>query len=108
NVGFGTNVTFRIVNWGGTSSAGTWYIFDVASNTAPDLVVQGTVTAQSSPDLPYHILSLVVSNQVGTFTWESASGRQYTVQSSADLLTWSNFIGPITATGTNVNYTTNV
>jgi endonuclease G len=107
NVGFGTNVTFRIVNWGG-GSAGTWYIFDVANNSAPDLVVQGTVTAESVPDLPYHILSLVVSNQVGAFTWESASGRQYTVQSSADLLTWSNFIGPITATGTNVNYTTNV
>jgi endonuclease G len=108
NVCFGTNVTFRIVNWGGTSSAGTWYIFDVANSTAPDFLVQGTVTAQSSPDLPYRILSLVVSNQVGTFTWESANGRQYTVQSSMDLTTWSNFIGPITATGTNVTCVTNV
>jgi hypothetical protein len=108
NVGFGTNVTFRIVNWGGTSSAGTWYIFDVANSTGPDFVVQGTVTAQSSPDVPYRILSLVVSNQVGTFTWESASGRQYTVQGSADLSTWSTFIGPLTATGTNVIYITNL
>src|SRR5205814_8036598 len=43
NVSPGTNVTFRIVNWGGTSSAGSWYVFDVASNTAPDLVSQGNV-----------------------------------------------------------------
>jgi uncharacterized repeat protein (TIGR01451 family) len=41
NVGAGTNVTFRVVNWGGTSSAGTWYIFDVNTNSAPDLEVQG-------------------------------------------------------------------
>jgi hypothetical protein len=107
NVGFGTNVTFRIVNWGG-GSAGTWYVFDVANTTAPDLVVQGTVTALSGPDLPYHILSLVVSNQVGTFTWESASGREYTVQSSVDLTNWATFIGPLTATGTNTTYVTNV
>jgi len=38
---FKGNVTFRIVNWGGTSASGTWYIFDVANSTAPDFVVQG-------------------------------------------------------------------
>jgi endonuclease G len=43
NVGAGTNVTFRIVNWGGTSSAGTWYIFDVANSSALDFALQGTV-----------------------------------------------------------------
>ena len=42
-MGVGTNVTFRIVNYGGGSS-GTWYVFDIASNTAPDLAVSGTVT----------------------------------------------------------------
>jgi hypothetical protein len=44
NVGDGTNVTFRIVNWGGTDSAGTWYIFDKGVSTALDFVVQGTVS----------------------------------------------------------------
>jgi 2',3'-cyclic-nucleotide 2'-phosphodiesterase (5'-nucleotidase family) len=39
----GTTVTFRIVNWGGTSSAGTWYIFDTANSTAADFDLQGTV-----------------------------------------------------------------
>ena len=44
NVGAGTNVTFRIVNYGSTSSGGTWYVFDTANSTAPDLSLQGTVT----------------------------------------------------------------
>jgi uncharacterized repeat protein (TIGR01451 family) len=44
NVGPGTNITFRIVNWGGTSAGGTWYIFDVAGSAAPDFVVQGSVS----------------------------------------------------------------
>jgi len=52
NVGPGTNVTFRIVNYGGGSS-GTWYIFDVGTNSAPDLALQGFVTPLTStlPDL---------------------------------------------------------
>ena len=44
NVAAGTNVTFRIVNWGATSAGGTWYVFDVAGSPAPDLAVQGTVS----------------------------------------------------------------
>ena len=45
NVAAGTVVTFRIVNWGGTGSAGTWYIFDKDSSTASDFEIQGTITA---------------------------------------------------------------
>ena len=41
----GTTVTFRIVNYGGTSSSGTWYIFDTANTSASDLEIQGTVSA---------------------------------------------------------------
>ncbi|MEW6120411.1 MAG: DNRLRE domain-containing protein [Pseudomonadota bacterium] len=44
NVPAGTTVTFRIVNYGGTSSSGTWYIYDVANSAANDLVVEGTVS----------------------------------------------------------------
>ena len=40
----GTEVTFRIVNYGATSSAGTWYVFDTANNTASDFEVAGYVT----------------------------------------------------------------
>ena len=41
NITSATTVTFRIVNWGGTSSSGTWYVFDVANSTASDLIVSG-------------------------------------------------------------------
>ena len=52
NVSAGTPVTFRIVNWNG-GSGGTWYIFDVANNSATDLELQGTVSpiVVPAPDL---------------------------------------------------------
>lgn len=43
NVAPGVTVTFRIVNYGGSSSAGTWYVFDVANSTANDLELRGTI-----------------------------------------------------------------
>jgi DNA/RNA endonuclease G (NUC1) len=51
NVAPGVTVTFRIVNYGGTSSGGTWYVFDVANSAAPDLIIEGQVApvAQLTP-----------------------------------------------------------
>ena len=43
NVPGGTTVTFRVVNFGGLSAGGTWYVFDAANSTASDLEVSGTV-----------------------------------------------------------------
>lgn len=71
NVGAGTNVTFRIVNYGGGSS-GTWYVFDVASSTAPDLVVQGTVLSTNTPDL------VISKTHAGNFT-QGDTGDAYTI-----------------------------
>jgi endonuclease G len=73
NVGPGTNVTFRIVNYGGGAS-GTWYVFDVASSTALDFAVQGTISPviTSFPDL---VISLT---HAGSFT-QGDSGDTYTV-----------------------------
>lgn len=48
NVGAGSNVTFRLVNWGGTSASGTWYIYDQANSSAVDFAVQGVVTSSSN------------------------------------------------------------
>ena len=45
NIPPGTNVTFRIVNWGGTSASGTWYLFDTAISAATDFEIQGTTTS---------------------------------------------------------------
>ena len=64
NVGPGTNVTFRIVNWGG-GSAGTWYVFDVASNSAPDLVVQGTVAPLLAPIQAWRLQYFGTTNNSG-------------------------------------------
>jgi 2',3'-cyclic-nucleotide 2'-phosphodiesterase (5'-nucleotidase family) len=44
NVPPGTAVTFRIVNYGGTSASGTWYIFDVTNSAANDFAIDGTVS----------------------------------------------------------------
>ena len=73
NVGAGTNVTFRIVNYGGGSS-GTWYVFDVSNSAALDLAIQGTISPviTSFPDLA---ISLTYS---GSFT-QGDIGDTYTV-----------------------------
>src|ERR1035441_9301351 len=47
-VGPGTNVTFRIVNWGATSAGGTWYVFDVAGSAAPDFAPAAELTISTS------------------------------------------------------------
>ena len=62
NVGADTNVNFRIVNYGGTSSGGTWYVFDTANSTAPDLALQGTVTSSSVPGVPTLSITLTSTN----------------------------------------------
>jgi DNA/RNA endonuclease G (NUC1) len=62
NVGAGTNVNFRIVNYGGTSSGGTWYVFDTANSTALDLTLQGTVTSSSVPGVPTLSITLTSTN----------------------------------------------
>ncbi len=50
NIGAGTNVIFRIVNYGG-GAAGTWYVYDTTKSTAPDFVVQGTLSPATASDL---------------------------------------------------------
>jgi endonuclease G len=73
NVGPGTNVTFRIVNYGGGAS-GTWYVFDVSNSPALDFAVQGTVSPviAAFPDL---VISLA---HLGSFT-QGDIGDTYTV-----------------------------
>ncbi len=74
SVGAGTNVTFRIVNWGGTSSAGTWYVFDAANSTALDFAVQGIVAPAI---VPVADLSISLAH-AGSFT-QGDIGQTYTI-----------------------------
>ena len=74
NVAAGTAVTFRIVNWGASTSTGTWYIYDVGNSTAADFAVTGTVTpvVTTFPDLT------ISKSHSGTFT-QGDTSRTYTL-----------------------------
>jgi hypothetical protein len=88
NIGAGTNVTFRIVNYGATAVGGTWYIYDVANSAAPDLVVQGSVapivTALPPAAAPVFSMPSVVSNQI-QFTVSGTAGSNYIVDVSTNI-----------------------
>ena len=88
NVGAPTNVTFRIVNYGGGSS-GTWYVFDVASTSAPDLGLVGTVSSNLQVPAQPVLLNPVVTNQVFTFTLSGTPGFNYGIESSTNLINWT-------------------
>jgi endonuclease G len=86
NVGAGTNVTFRIVNFGG-GSAGTWYIFDVAKSADLDLAIQGSISpvVVNSPASPPSFSSPTFSNDQFQFTVTGTAGSNYVVQAATDL-----------------------
>jgi endonuclease I len=62
NVAAGTVVTFRIVNWGGSGSTGTWYIFDKAVSTASDFEIQGSVVGGGAPGAGWYVDSISVND----------------------------------------------
>jgi hypothetical protein len=88
NVGAGTNVTFRIVNYGGGSS-GTWYIFDVSNSPALDLAIQGTttqvLTATNPPALAPSFSLIAFTNGQFQFTVNGTAGTNYVVQATTNL-----------------------
>ncbi len=90
NVGAGTNVTFRIVNYLGTGSAGSWYVFDTGKSTAPDLAFQGVVApvslpATNAPAAAPTFSSPTFLNNQFQFTLNGTAGSNYVVQASTNL-----------------------
>jgi DNA/RNA endonuclease G (NUC1) len=83
NVNAGTIVTFRIVNYGGTSSSGTWYVFDVADNSAPDLAIAGTVAPVNSP--PPLITAILTTNGTALINLQGVPGFTYSIQAATNL-----------------------
>lgn len=59
-------------------------------------------------DVSFKISSVTLSNALLTLNWQSSSGRQYRVESSTTLTHWLPFSATLTATGTNLSFTTNV
>lgn len=63
NVPASSTVTFRIVPYGASAAAGTFYFFDVANSTAADLAVNGTVNLiLITPSLSINNVSLAEGN----------------------------------------------
>jgi endonuclease G len=87
NVPAGTNVTFRIVNYNGTTSAGTWYIFDVSNSTALDFEVQGVIApvVDYPPASAASFSSLSYANNQFQFQLNGTAGSNYVVQAATDL-----------------------
>ena len=85
-IGPGTNVTFRIVNFGASAATGTWYIYNVVSGTAPDFSISGTVAPLAGPPPAAPALTLLnlVSNQF-QFTLTGTAGSNYVIEISTNL-----------------------
>ena len=108
NVGAGTNVTFRIVNYGG-GSEGTWYIFDVTNSTALDFEVQGVVAPVVVAGPPASAPSFSALSFAGNqfqFMLDGTAGSNYVVQTATNLIApvWFSLetnAAPFTFTDTN-------
>ncbi len=94
NLSAGTQVTFRIVNFGGTSSAGTWYIFDTTASSAADFEVSGiTSPISSTPSV-----NLSVSTNAGS----EDGTTQVTVTATASSAVSSDQTVELGVTGTGI------
>jgi endonuclease/exonuclease/phosphatase family metal-dependent hydrolase len=101
NVPASETVTFRIVNYGASSSGGTWYIFNTANSTAMDLSIDGTVNPIIPPTNPpasaptlsnttffggqfqFTLTGTATSNYVVQATTNLAGGSWLSVQTNA-------------------------
>jgi hypothetical protein len=86
NVGAGTNVTFRLVNYSGTG--GNWYIYDQATTTALDFTFLGSIAPLAPPASP--AVAPVITNAVyvgGQFQFDltGTTGSNYIVLVSTNL-----------------------
>jgi endonuclease/exonuclease/phosphatase family metal-dependent hydrolase len=57
---------------------------------------------------PFRLLSIGVTNQIVSLTWESTSNRQYHVEVSSNLAAWTPLVTNLTATGADFTFATNV
>lgn len=81
NLAAGTQVTIRLAAFGGTSNSGTFYVFDVANTTAPDLILDGT----ASPAAPApvftssNLMTVVAGNTLTTPVTATNGPNTYTI-----------------------------
>lgn len=75
----------------------------VASDHLPVLL-----TFANPYDQPFRLRSISASNQFVTLQWETEAGRQYRVDNSSNLTTWSELAGNLLATNSTLTYRTNL
>src|SRR5262249_49865092 len=83
------------VNWGGTSSSGTWYVFDTANSTALDFELDGTtspmnsatsVTVETAGDGSGSVLpaqAIAVGTSIAAFSITRTSGNGFVANAPA-------------------------
>ena len=59
-------------------------------------------------NVPFRLLTIGVTNQIVSLTWESASNRQYRVEASSDFTVWTPLAANLVATGASFTFSTNV
>jgi hypothetical protein len=57
---------------------------------------------------PFRLLSIGMTNQIVSLTWESTSNCSYNVEVSSNLAAWTPLVTNLTATGANFTFITNV
>jgi hypothetical protein len=57
---------------------------------------------------PFRLLTIGMTNQIVSLTWESTSNRQYHVEVSSNLAAWTPLVTNLTATGADFTFATNV
>lgn len=108
NMGAGTNVTFRIVNYNG-AAAGNWYLYDVASSSAVDFAIDGSLTPVASTPAVVAVLSnLVVADGVLQVDVVGTATSNYIVQATTNLpaASWTPLVtnaSPFTFMDSNAN-----
>lgn len=85
NVGAGLPVTIRLVNFGGTSSLGTWYFYNTQNSTAADLSVSGTVVEDIEANLPAVLSIRSPDSNLFTVKIGGANGGSYVLQCATNL-----------------------
>jgi hypothetical protein len=91
---------------------------DLLTNLPPDLNSNDDKTASDhlpvlmvfrNPfDTPFQLLSVGVTNQNLTLTWESQNNRSFNIEASTDLVSWTPFATNIFTTTNTFTFTTNV
>lgn len=87
-VGEGTNVNFRLVNYGTNLTGGNWYLYDTAVSSAPDFAISGSVVSLTPPAPP--AVAPVITNAAYTngqfqFQLTGTTGSNYVVLTTTNL-----------------------